>query len=500
MKNQDNLFLWKAKLLEKIYRFAIFFGFITLIVSGTLTIMTGSYLQATLYVVVYIIAVYGGLSKSLTYNLKIYTLIIMTFIIALIVLTLEGDLTIGLIWIVYSVFFAVTFLTKKQYKKVIYLSIAIVLLWYINYIYKFILPTRHLSEIFYYVKFTNSIAFLIAGILYVNERLILSTATSLQSEKKAKKELRKEKKKLENANLLLENRLNEIDSLKSKLEDANKSLSVRVEEQEIGIKETLTDLKNEIVNHKATEQELLKTREELVLSLDKEKALNEMKSKFISMISHEYRTPLTVLMNSTYLLDKYFEMNDRKKFDDSLSKINHSVVDMTNLLEEVIRFGHSDLVERDNEIVELDLVHQIKTIIENFQIQSNKKLKVNCDYIENPFIIFTDARKVRLIINNLIKNAITYSGKTPEINIILERIDNQVRISVQDKGIGITDNDFDKIFEPFYRGENTIGNSGTGLGLAISKRYAESLEGNLTFDSQIGKGSNFSLLLPDKKR
>ena len=68
-----------------------------------------------------------------------------------------------------------------------------------------------------------------------------------------------------------------------------------------------------------------------------------------------------------------------------------------------------------------------------------------------------------------------------------------------DKGIGITENDQDKIFEPFYRGENTIGASGTGLGLAISKRYAESLDGSITFDSQIGKGSNFTLVLPNNK-
>lgn len=72
-------------------------------------------------------------------------------------------------------------------------------------------------------------------------------------------------------------------------------------------------------------------------------------------------------------------------------------------------------------------------------------------------------------------------------------------ISIIDKGIGITDNDFDKIFEPFYRGENTIGNSGTGLGLAISKRYAESLDGNISYESQTGKGSNFTLVLPINK-
>ena len=499
MKNQDHLFLWKAQLLEKIYRFAIYFGFLTLVVSGTLTLMNEAYLQATLYFLVYGTAVYSGLSKRITYTGKVNTLILMTSAISLIVYVIEGDLTIGMVWTVYSIFFAVTFLNKKKYLIVIYLSAVVVFLWFLNYKFHWIIPNRPLSDVFYFIKFTNSIAFLIAGILYINERLIQSISSSLISEKTARKELKKEKKNIEETNKTLENKLVEIDALKSQLEKANLSLSYKVEVQEIGIKETMSNLRDEIVNHKNTEEELLKTREELILSLDKEKALNEMKSKFISMISHEYRTPLTVLMNSTYLLDKYFELNEKQKFADSLSKINHSVVSMTDLLEEVIRFGHSDIDERDNEMVDLDLVHQVNTIVSNFKNQERNEFQAVIDSSENPLLIKTDARKVRLILNNLIKNAINYSGDTPEITIILERMNHQVRITVMDKGIGITDNDIDKIFEPFYRGENTIGNSGTGLGLAISKRYAESLDGRIDYDSQIGKGSNFTLVLPINK-
>lgn len=499
MKNQDNLFLWKAQLLESIFRFAVIFGFLTLVISGTITLLNGLYVQTSLYVVVYIIALITSFKKNLTFGAKVNSLIFMTYLIAMIVLILEGDLTIGLIWIVYSIFFAVTFLQKKQYQKVIYFSLLVVIIWFVNFSLNWIEPTRHLSDTFYYVKFTNSIAFLIAGILYINEKLIQNIAASLRSEMSARKELKNEKHNIEETNKILENKLVEIDGLKSQLEIANLSLSDRVEEQEIGIQETLADLRKEIVNHKNTEQELLKTREELILSLDKEKALNEMKSKFISMISHEYRTPLTVLMNSTYLLDKYFELNEKQKFDDSLGKINHSVVSMTNLLEEVIRFGHSDIDERDNEIVEMDMVHQVNTVVANFKNQEKKKFKSQIDCSESPLLLRTDARKVRLILNNLIKNAIHYSGEDPEITIVLERVNHSVRVSVMDKGIGITDNDIDKIFEPFYRGENTIGNSGTGLGLAISKRYAESLEGEITYESQIGKGSNFTLILPDNK-
>jgi signal transduction histidine kinase len=499
VKNQDNLFLWKAQLLGKIFGFAVVFGFVTLLVSCTITIINELYLQTTLYVLVYIIALYTAYKKNLSFKFKVNSLILMTYILALIILILEGDLTIGLIWIVYSVFFAVTFLTKKEYYKVIYFSILVILLWILNYIFIWIEPVRHLEDMFYIIKFTNSIIFLIAGILYINEHLIQNIAKSLESEKNARKELKKEKKNIEETNEILENKIIEIDALKSQLETANLSLSDRVEEQEIGIQETLADLRKEIVNHKNTEQELLKTREELILSLDKEKALNEMKSKFISMISHEYRTPLTVLMNSTYLLDKYFELNEKQKFDDSLRKINHSVVSMTDLLEEVIRFGHSDINERDNELVEMDMVHQVSTVMAHFKNVEKKDFKFTIDFSENPLIVKTDARKVRLILNNLIKNAILYSGDIPDITIVIERVNHHIRISIMDKGIGITENDIDKIFEPFYRGENTTGNSGTGLGLAISKRYAESLEGQITYESQIGKGSNFTLVLPINK-
>lgn len=496
MKKRDNLFLWKAQLLDKIFKFAVVFGFITLLVSGTITMINGLYLQTSLYILVYFIAVFTAFKKNLSFRFRVNTLIFITNLLSLIILFLEGDMTIGMIWLVYSIFFAVTFLPRKQYIKVISFSALIILTWFLNYIYAWYIPIRHITELFYYVKFANSTLFLIAGILYINENLIKNIAESLHSERVARKELKIEKKNIEKTNVLLEIKFTEIDGLKSQLELANSALSSKVVEQEIGIQETMEDLKEEIENHKETESELIKAREELILSLDKEKALNEMKSKFISMISHEYRTPLTVLMNSTYLLNKYFELNEKQKFDDSINKINHSVVSMTDLLEEVIRFGHSDIDERDNDMLEIDIVDQVNSVITNFENQEKKQFNITVDTTENPLLIRTDARKVRLILNNFIKNALLYSEGSPEVTITLEKVNTDLQISVKDKGIGITENDMDKIFEPFYRGENTIGKNGTGLGLPISKRYAESLSGQIFFESQTGKGSNFTLILP----
>lgn len=465
-------------------------------VSGTITLLSGLYLQTALYVMVYLIAIFTAFTKNLSYIFKVNALIFMTYLLSLIILFMEGDLTIGMIWLVYSIFFAVTFLPRNQYIQFISFSSAIIIMWFINYIYGWYVPIRNIKDLFYYIKFTNSTLFLIAGILYINENLIKNIAESLHSERNAQKELKTEKVIIEETNEYLKSKLNEIDGLKSQLEVANSALSSKVVEQEIGIQETLADLREEIENHKETESELIIAREELILSLDKEKALNEMKSKFISMISHEYRTPLTVLMNSTYLLNKYFELNEKQKFDDSINKINHSVVSMTDLLEEVIRFGHSDIDESESDLLLIDITHQINSVIANFENQEKKQFNITVDTSESPLFIKTDGRKVRLILNNLIKNAILYSTSIPEVTITVEKVSRDLLVSVKDKGIGITENDMDKIFEPFYRGENTIGKNGTGLGLPISKRYAESLSGQITFESQTGKGSNFTLILP----
>ncbi|MFN3195792.1 MAG: ATP-binding protein [Chlorobiota bacterium] len=496
MHKEYNLEPWKDDLLDRIFHFGVKFGFITLLVSGSITLYSSLYIQTTIYVIAYLLALVGYYYKNLSNSKKVWFLIFITYLISITGFFLEASLTLGFLWVTFGIFFCITFFDLKKFIPLGFIYIITISFWFINYELNIIPAQRVLDEYFYYVKYINSSLFLIAGILYVNEKLIKSLAKSLAIQQSTQNELFEEKKKLEAANYDLSQKINEVNKLKEELLTANTALTDKVEVQEEGIKETLKDLQNEIVTRKETEDELLKTREELILSLEKEKALNEMKSKFIAMISHEYRTPLTVLMNSSYLVGRYFETNDKIKFEDSLHKINSAVENMTNLLEEVIRFGHSENIENKNVLQNVDLVHQINTIVENFQDKEDLKIDYSIDTPYSPFIINTDPRKLRLILNNVIKNAVTYSSGNPIIRVTLEESDKNVDISISDKGIGITQNDRDKVFEPFYRGENTIGNAGTGLGLAISKRYVESLDGTIDFDSQVDKGTNFTIILP----
>jgi signal transduction histidine kinase len=487
---------WKKDLLDNIFDFAVKFGFFTLLISGTITLLSGMYLQTAIYVFAYSLGVFGAYTKKLPYYNRVWFLIAVTYIISLTVLVFEGDITIGILWLIFGVFFCVTFFDLKKFIPLGILYSVTLGLWFLNYEYQFIPAIRELSGYGYLIKYVNSALFLIAGILYVNERLIKRLANSLLKVHSTQEELYQEKQKLESANSELSSKIDEVNQLKEELLSANTALTDKVEVQEEGIKETLTDLQNEIVTRKSTEEELLKTREELILSLEKEKAANEMKSKFIAMISHEYRTPLTVLMNSTYLIGKYFEVSDKDKFENSLDKINGAVENMTNLLEEVIRFGHSENINQEEILKEVDLVHQINTVVANFKGKNNTEIDYTMDSPYSPFFISTDPRKLRLILNNLVKNAVTYSDENPQIVITIEDVDSNVSICIADKGIGITENDRDKIFEPFYRGENTIGNAGTGLGLPITKRYVESLNGTIDFDSQVGRGTKFLVVLP----
>lgn len=497
MKNRDYLFIWRARLLEKLYSFSVIYGLITLVISCVIIIYSGYYFRVLIYIFIYSSLLFATYRKGLSYTVKVYWLIAISFSIALIILTLEGDLTVGLIWIVFGAFLAVTLLEKRHYIGVMLFGAVIIGLWYLNFFYEFLEPLRHLGGIHLYLRYTNSMVFLLAGIIYVNNHLIKNIAKSLESESRVRRELHKEKITIKNTNDSLVDKIAEIDRLKGKLEVINSKLTDKVEEQKLGIKDTMAELKSEIVKHRRTERELIKVQEELLLTLDKEKALNEMKSKFIAMISHEYRTPLTVLSNSAYLLDKYYESNAKERFYDSLEKVNYSVKVMTSLLEEVIRFGNSDINERENEIVEFDVINQIETVISFFEHQDSKKYNIAIEAQEKPFFIKTDARKLRLILNNLIKNAITFSKDKIDVSINIVKVGHNINIIISDKGIGITEADSKNLFEPFYRGENTIGKSGMGLGLPIAKRYAESLNGDIVFDSQKDKGSNFTIILPN---
>lgn len=276
--------------------------------------------------------------------------------------------------------------------------------------------------------------------------------------------------------------------------------------------------------------ELRLTQEKLLDSFTQEKEYLELKSKFITLVSHEYRTPLTIIQTSLYLLEKFYEKGKTEQFQSQISRINDAIESMTVLLDNVLTLGTYDLNSVKKYLQEIDAIKLITEIIE-MQLQINKN-SVNINFYSDlpNLIMLTDKTMVYQIINNLIENSIKYSGGNKNIDVFIELINftefngfnrnvkfnedinedinedtNEViyknnrkylRFIVKDYGIGISKENIEKISEPFFRGENVNEIRGLGLGLSISKTWVKILEGSLIFESEEGKYTVATLELP----
>lgn len=257
-----------------------------------------------------------------------------------------------------------------------------------------------------------------------------------------------------------------------------------------------------LVGHDVTdlinaEKVLIKANEEIEASLAKEKQLNDLKTRFVSMISHEYRTPLTVILNSTYILSKLYEMRDDESFNKYLNKITSSVDVMTKLLEEVL------LIERSNSgniklsfmpIMPNSVMHDI---IEDIQIALPKKQKFVMKELDSSLMFVTDSILFKQIFTNLISNACKYSEDGAEVVIEMLFVENKLSITVKDNGLGIPESDLPMIFNPFHRGSNIGAISGIGLGMAIVKRSVDALNGTIHVSSARDKGTTVVVELPN---
>ena len=250
-------------------------------------------------------------------------------------------------------------------------------------------------------------------------------------------------------------------------------------------------------------EKLVKERTlELTQSLEKEKALNDAKSRFVSMASHEFRTPLSSILSSVYLIEKYIVISDDNNQVDYTDKrkkhilrIKKSINHLTEILNDFLSLDKLTQGKVEVKQVEFDLKVFSEEIIEEMKSMLKHGQFIDFTYTgEN--IIFQDKRILKNIYLNLLSNAIKYSpeGKPIVLNIDVTR--KKVVMKVEDDGIGIPEDEQGSIFTKFFRAKNALNEEGTGLGLSIVKRYLELLDGAINFTSRTDEGTLFIVQFP----
>jgi len=237
---------------------------------------------------------------------------------------------------------------------------------------------------------------------------------------------------------------------------------------------------------------LKESKEELIKTLQKEKDLGELKSRFVTMASHEFRTPLSTVLSSAYLLEKYTRTEEQGNRKKHIDRIVSSVRMLSDILNDFLSVGK---IEEGKIIVkpsELNIKEHIGAIIN--ELTNNKKAGQNIVYSHKGTVTTVlDQGILKHIIMNLLSNAIKFSPENSIIHILSERKDDELLLSIKDKGIGISKEDRKHLFERFFRGGNVTNIQGTGLGLHIVAKYAELMNGAIECKSEIGKGTQFIL-------
>jgi PAS domain S-box-containing protein len=258
---------------------------------------------------------------------------------------------------------------------------------------------------------------------------------------------------------------------------------------------------SDISIRKASEQALLQLNAELEEkvkertrslsdALEKEKELNELKSRFVSMASHEFRTPLSTILSSAYLVTKYTTTEDQSKRDKHVQRIVSSVNMLTDILNDFLSVGK---IEEGK--IQIRFTHfSIKEFIEHLSAEMQPIFKAG-QHIryqhEGPEEVNLDMTLLKHIVMNLLSNAIKFSPENSAIQINTAVQEGNAFVSVKDSGIGISPEDQKHLFERFFRGENVINIQGTGLGLHIVGKYVELLNGNIECKSELGEGTEF---------
>ena len=264
----------------------------------------------------------------------------------------------------------------------------------------------------------------------------------------------------------------ELEKITAEMQFLNTQLEAKVEERTVILKEAL--------------EKLEESQKELNEALAKERQLNELKSRFVSMASHEFRTPLTTILSSATLASKYTDTSDQEKRKKHIDKIKDAVRHMNELLEDFLSLGKLEENKVTISIAAFNVNEFIEEVTEEMKAQAKPGQKIRI-HSEGDTMFATDKRLLKNTMINLFSNAIKFSEEDTCIDVTVKNMAKKLSISVKDTGIGIPDEDLPHLFDNFYRAKNAGNIQGTGLGLPILKRYLTLLNGTIEVDSRLEK-------------
>jgi PAS domain S-box-containing protein len=275
----------------------------------------------------------------------------------------------------------------------------------------------------------------------------------------------------------------DLEAINDEMKKLNANLEITVNERTTELQSTL----------KALEA----SKEELTLSLEKEKEVNDLKSRFVTMASHEFRTPLSTILSSISLLAKYSTTEDQPKRDKHIDRIKSSVKSLTDILNEFLSLGKIEEGKVDVKPDTFDLTEFIKGIVNEMQVLLKEKQTIEYTHTGTP-LTYSDSNLLKHVIVNLLSNAIKFSPEKSVIQIESKIDQEQTFLKITDQGIGIPKADQVHLFERFFRATNVTNIQGTGLGLHIVGRYVDILNGSIQYNSELENGSSFIIQYPNK--
>ncbi|CAL1518882.1 PAS domain-containing sensor histidine kinase [Chitinophaga sp. MM2321] len=242
-------------------------------------------------------------------------------------------------------------------------------------------------------------------------------------------------------------------------------------------------------------EELEASKEVLTIALSKEKELGDLKSRFVSMASHEFRTPLSTILSSAFLVKHYEAEQDQPTRNKHIQRIINNVSLLTDTLNDFLSVGKIEEGKIQIRNVAFEIEEHFNTIIQEMQgiAKDNQLIEYQHDGDNR---VFLDPSLLKHIVMNLLGNAIKFSTPGSHIQIQTSKTGHEFTLQVKDNGIGMSEEDQQHLFERFYRGSNVSNIQGTGLGLHIVHRYSEMMNGNILCDSELNKGTTFTITFP----